>query len=268
MDINYQPYQGNVKHSNSYLTLIPSAPLNHWIQTFWQLNVPDGHYEYRSIPDNCVDLIVNLDNPGDMFIITPFSSSIVFTMTGPISYFGIRFRILGHQGLISAPLGQWNNPRHQIHASEILPQNIFSEIYDGIALQTDFESLCSYISNILIGTLKPGKIDKRLQHYILYCQHNISSSIPLTDNHCSKFGISARQLRRLTHNHLGLAPKEFASVLRFQHTLKIMNTLAHTPEWSRHYYDQSHFNREFKSMSGMTPSEFVNLSVLYNPGKE
>jgi len=264
MDINYHPYQGNVTHPDHYLTFSPGTPLNQWVQSFWQLNVPNGSFKYRSMPDNCVDLIINLNQPEDIVIITPFSSSIVFTMTGPVSYFGIRFRILGQQGLIPEPLGQWNNQGHEINANEILPQNVLNAIYNGISYQTDFKNLCSYISNILLGALKCITIDKRLQHYMQYCQHNISSSIKLTDKHCSQFGVSARQLRRLTQQYLGLAPREFANVLRFQHTLKIMNTDSHSLQWSRHYYDQSHFNREFKTLSGLTPSEFQNLSVLYN----
>ena len=97
IDIDFNPSQGHVAQNNAYLNCVPSAPLSHWVQSFWQLNVPSGDYCYRSMPDNCVDLIINANDPQDIFIVSPFSSATEFDLVGPVSYFGIRFRVLGHQ---------------------------------------------------------------------------------------------------------------------------------------------------------------------------
>lgn len=266
IDIDYHPCQGRVENTNTYLTFTPLPPLNHWVQVFWQLNVPDGQYYYRSVPDNCVDLIINLTFPEETFIVTPFASSIVFEMTGPVSYFGIRFRILGHQGITSAPLGAWNKPDNFVNTNEILPEHILNAAYDDGFKQLQFHNRCKYFSKILLGSLQHSKIDSRLARYIRYCHQNITSCIDLSDKQCSEFGVSARQLRRLTRLYLGLSPREFAKVLRFQQTLQVMNTENCSSAWARHYYDQPHFIRDFKSMSGITPNEFQGSSVLYNTG--
>lgn len=264
LNIDYHPYQGHVAYNNAYLTFSPSPPLNHWIQSFWQLNVPDGKFCYRSVPDNSVDWIINVNCPEDIFIVTPFLSSIVFKLTGPVSYFGIRFRILGHQGLIPTPLGEWRTTDDDTETAEVLPDHVLHAVYECIGKPLQFGARCKYLTSILLSAVQPPNIDPRLARYIRYCQQNVSSNINLSDKQCSEFGVSARQLRRLTHLHLGLSPREFARVFRFQHTLRAMNTASSETAWVDHYYDQPHFIREFKSLSGLTPSEFNSLSVLYN----
>ena len=265
LDIDYNPCQGRVDNKNTYLTFTPLPPLSHWVQAFWQLSVPDGQYHYRSIPDNCVDLIINLDCPQETFIVTPFSSSIVFEMTGPVSYFGVRFRVLGHQGIISAPVGTWNKPDTSIKPGEIIPGHMLNAAYDGICKSIDFHDRCKHFSTLLLDSLQHNKSDPRLVRYIRYCHQNIGSSISLSDKQCSEFGVSSRQLRRLTRQYLGLSPRSYAKVLRFQQTLRIMNSTNCSSAWAGYYYDQPHFIREFKSMSGVTPNEFLSSSVLYNP---
>ena len=264
LNIDYHTYQGHVTHNNAYLTFEPQPPLSHWIQCFWQLNVPEGKFCYRSVPDNSVDCIINVNCPEDTFIVTPFLSSIVFKLAGPVSYFGIRFRILGHQGLISTPLGEWSAADDDTKTAEVLPDHVLHAIYECIDKSLQFETRCKYITTILLSTVQYPDIDPRLACYIRYCSQNIASNISLSDKQCSEFGLSARQLRRLTQLYLGLSPRGFARVLRFQNTLQAMNSASNKSAWADHYYDQPHFIREFKNLSGLTPTEFKSLSVLYN----
>jgi len=264
MNINDYSCQGQVNNSNAYFTFKPSSPINNWVQQFWQLNVPDGRYFYRSVPDNCVDLIINLNHPEDTIIVTPFSTAKVFEMAGPISYFGIRFRLLGHQGLITTPLGEWNSIDNVTNISDILPKHLLSALVDGAYQTMPFQKRCQYFIQLLLDVLRPSEVDSRLIRYILYCNQNIASTINLSNKQCAEFGVSARHLRRLTLQYLGLSPREFAKVFRFQHTLRTMNTVDYASAWSHCYYDQPHFNRDFKRLSGITPQEFRSLSVLYN----
>lgn len=263
INIDYNPCQGRVEQKNAYLTFLPPPPLSHWIQSFWQLNVPSGAYCYRSMPDNCVDLIINVNCPEDIFIITPFSSSIVFDLVGPISYFGIRFRVLGHGGLISTPLGEWNK-NIDIQASDLLPSHILHSIYECIGKPLQFSARCTNLSVILLSVMRNPEIDSRLARYIRFCHANTASRISISDEQCTEFGLSARQLRRLSQLYLGLSPRELARVFRFQCMLQTMNTENNKTAWSDHYYDQSHYICEFKNLSGTTPNQFKSLSVLYN----
>lgn len=265
--IDYDPIQGRVAQNDAYLTFTPPPPLSHWVQSFWQLNVADGQHCYRSVPDNSVDWIINIDRPGDNFLVTPFLCSIVFDLPGPVSYFGIRFRLLGQQGLTPVALGEWSAPGDSVAASEVLPGGLADAAAECLVGRLDFGARCQSLATLLLGVVREPRIDTRLVRFIHYCRRNIASSIDLSDRRCGEFGVSARQLRRLSQLYLGLSPRGFARVLRFQSALGGMVEGLYNRAFPDHYYDQPHFIREFRRLAGVAPREFMNLSVLYNKAR-
>lgn len=68
---------------------------------------------------------------------------------------------------------------------------------------------------------------------------------------------SERHISRIFQENMGLSPKAFARIIRFQYALDI---LLHTPAglagdffYDLGYSDQAHFQREFKEYTGTTP---------------
>lgn len=263
MFLDYNPTQGKVADKRAYQTRQPLPPLNRWVQSYWQLTVPKGQFQYHSVPDNCVDWIINLDNFSDNFLVPPFLSSTVFHINGPASFFGIRFQILGHKGLISIPLGDWAEAG-SVKAEDLLSADIVYSVFEAIDKAKCFDTRCNSLFAVMLSAIRFGKDDPRLARYIQYSYKCVSANLGLAESHSSEFGVSARQLRRLTKQHLGLAPKDFGKVLRFQSALKAMNTSHHNKAYLDNYYDQPHFVREFKRLSGVTPTQFRKMSVLYN----
>lgn len=263
MLLNYNPIQGKVADNLDYKARQLLPPLNRWVQSYWQITVPKGNFQYHSVPDNCVDWIINLNCFDDNFLIPPFLSSTLFHIDGPAAFFGIRFQILGHKGLISVPLGEFGETS-SVKAENLLSSDIIYAVFEIIDNAKSFDKCCNNLSAVLLSAMTFADVDPRLALYVRYCYENASSYLDLSDSQSSKFGISARQLRRLTKMHLGLLPKDFGKVLRFQSTLKRMNSPQHDKAYLDHYYDQSHFVREFKRLAGVTPTQFKNMSVLYN----
>lgn len=260
--IDYMPHQGQVTQNRAYLSFIPPPPLSHWVQSFWQLNVPPGRFRYRSVPDNCVDWIISCDEFTDNYIASPSAEPFVFELNGPVTYFGIRFRILGQHSLMTAPLGEWNDHEHTIHSTELLADAILNPVYACLTQKATFARRCQQVTPVLLSHITSTDIDKRLVRYIRYCHQNVTAKINLSDKQCSEFGLSARQLRRLSQIYLGVSPREFSRVLRFQYALHMMQT--DPQSCTDGYYDQAHFIKEFKRLSGLTPQVFKQMSVLYN----
>ena len=78
------------------------------------------------------------------------------------------------------------------------------------------------------------------------------------------------------HRYIGLAPRRFVQIRRFGDTLRTLNSRAlgaarpaarvrsRLLDWtdlalSCDYYDQAHFNRDFRRFSGVTPRQYLEL---------
>lgn len=70
---------------------------------------------------------------------------------------------------------------------------------------------------------------------------------------------SRQHLTRLFSQKIGVSPKEFARISRFQQFYSRINTAANyevPDDLYDHYYDQSHYIKEFQKYVGYTPSEY------------
>ena len=80
--------------------------------------------------------------------------------------------------------------------------------------------------------------------------------------------LSYKQFKRIFSDYVGLNPKEFMRVIRFQRALYTLQTnprislteLAYICE----FYDQSHLIGEFRLFSGYTPKEYVAICNPYS----
>lgn len=88
----------------------------------------------------------------------------------------------------------------------------------------------------------------------------------------NKVGYSQKHLIQLFKEHVGLPPKAFLRIIRFQRAISEIEQRG-CIEWSHlaldcGYYDQAHFIRDFKRFSGFTPEEYLqrkNGVVNYVP---
>jgi AraC-like DNA-binding protein len=79
-------------------------------------------------------------------------------------------------------------------------------------------------------------------------------------NVASRYGITSRYLQKLFLQHTGLTPKLYSKINRFQNSLRLVsknNTSLTSIAYDCGYFDQSHFIREFKSFTGLTPSGYL-----------
>lgn len=78
--------------------------------------------------------------------------------------------------------------------------------------------------------------------------------------------ITERHLERKFREQVGLSPKQFLRTIRFRHQLKslqqrpapTLTQLAHNAG----YYDQPHFNKEFRMLAGITPKQYMTETRL------
>lgn len=93
------------------------------------------------------------------------------------------------------------------------------------------------------------------------CTNEKIVSISLRNN------ISTRYLNQLFSQYTGLAPKLFCKINRFQYSLNLLNTNTQKltgVAYEAGYFDQSHFIREFKLFTGITPTSFATQTLPIN----
>jgi AraC-like DNA-binding protein len=76
-----------------------------------------------------------------------------------------------------------------------------------------------------------------------------------------QIGLSQRRLAQLFHEQVGVSPKTFHRVRRFQHTIKRLHGMR-SADWAElavecGYYDQAHLSHDFRQIAGMTPSAYL-----------
>ena len=81
--------------------------------------------------------------------------------------------------------------------------------------------------------------------------------------------LSKKQFERLFNELVGANPKEYARIVRFQKSLKLLQYYSEDTNQAQlayqcGYADQSHFIREFKQFSGYTPLSLLNVCKPYS----
>lgn len=120
------------------------------------------------------------------------------------------------------------------------------------------EILESFFRNRLRKNVKPGNKDQMLfrfqEAYPFVCVKDI----------CKLLNINRRTIERLYMKNIGLSPKEYLKIIRFN---KACELLAKYPgmrscdiAYECNYSDQSHFIREFKMLFKSSPLKFTKKS--------
>ncbi|AEE50382.1 helix-turn-helix domain-containing protein [Haliscomenobacter hydrossis] len=124
----------------------------------------------------------------------------------------------------------------------------------------DFEGRIERVERFLSKQL----IERRLQKFrfiqagtqLLERQHPDAGIASLAE----ELNTNYKTLSRAFYEVIGISPKHFAQIQRFEHALELLFL---KPEWScteigyhLGYYDQAHFIREFKRFAHQTPSAY------------
>ncbi|PJX20521.1 hypothetical protein CAP48_19175 [Advenella sp. S44] len=219
----------------------PDAAFRKQIYCLWQLRsqytLPaDCHY--LVVPDACIDLVFDLADKADptVLVMSPGIRAIDLNLGRQFHYCGIRLYP-----------GVWRNSKNIIAQS----QTLYS------LGEVDIAKLCN--------ALRDGA--QAQQHHLLQCfirqlsTHGIindagwmpqllacSDRLTCVDDFVRISGYSRRQLQRLFPENTGFSAHDFLKILRFHQALATHRIDAYT--------DQSHFIREFKRITGITPVAF------------
>lgn len=257
-----QPAAKKLGEMVSYTEFLPHQNIQGIIYCYWQLktNQPLSEvFNYQVVADGCIDIFFELDNPAESYVMGFCRQYTEFSLGHSFNYIGIRF------------------------FPSFFPQifNLSSE-----SLRDRFEYLDTVVpetSHFIRNNISPEQnqheIVQKLNQYFLKLTANqtfafdnrfyrafgliLDKAGDLNIEKDLDTGISSRQLRRLFQFYIGDTPKTFSKIVRFQNILN--SGSAHQSLKNNKafidcgYYDQAHFIKDFKNLSGTTPSKLFDF---------
>ena len=142
---------------------------------------------------------------------------------------------------------------------------LHSQLLETTELMERIDLLERFLIKRLEGAGKKSfRIDKVANILMSIKKDSTENSI---SNIASRHGITPRYLHKLIYRHTGLSPKLFNKINRFQLSLRLIaeNEQSFTAiAYDCGYFDQSHFIRDFKSFTGITPSAYLERKSPVN----
>ena len=260
-----------------YQVYTPCDALAKHIRYYWSLesNPEDApHSRERIFPDGCIELIFNYR---DLFI--KFENGIASheqyrTMlygqlkkfievqaTGSVGLFSVRFSPAGLQPFLDYDVARITT--HELNISELWGT-------DGLELERQMLHCISnqeriiLIEQFLSSRLKIVAFDNQ---HVEYCVDALTASNGnvTIEKLAQDLNIGKRQLERKFSAAVGLSPKYFARIIRFQNTLQLIEKHEFTSFTAvaadGGFYDQAHFIKDFKEFTGLNPKQYFSENL-------
>ena len=249
----------------------PRALLSPYIETYWTSNGSAGEGElYKILPDGCVDIIFSFDKVTDTFfarIVGTTTTFINVDYPDSIQVFGIRFKPAGITVFTRIPIEEFTNRIVDLASAETL---FCQSFYETLSEKQSTEEIIKHTDNYLISCLPHlYNSDKQIIHAVdmIYLA---KGQLSLSDT-ASEVCLCQRHFERKFKSAIGISPKSFAKIIRFNNTLRHLRSHPHkdllTVAVECGYYDHTHLIKDFKTLSGNTPDNIRRQKVdfLHNP---
>ena len=255
-----QPCMGDPSRGVAYREEPPCPRFAGIVECFWELraSADAAPFTCLGVPDGCVDWVFGASSFRDASLTALLSSSRRVSIPPEAALFGLRFLPATLNLVCGHPLGDIYDKRNVL--SEHVTPGI-AELEARLFEAADFATKKALAEGWLAARLARSKYEP--PPWLLACLDRIYHAHGnLSVRQLARAaGLGERQLLRLFRSELGLAPKAFTRVVRFQHALGRLTAHNGTPAvdiaLDAGYYDQAHFIHELHALCGIAPSSLV-----------
>lgn len=252
-----------------YLSYRPGPPLNEFVDYFWLIQGGQTPRLEKILPSGQIELVVNLKNneihihdaeqperykrfSGAVFSGT-YSRSFICNALQHEAIMGVHFKAGGAFPFLN------------IDASELTDTHAnLVDLWGSSGLELR-ERLCTAPSPQQRFRIMEGALRRHL-HYHPTRQRQMKIALTmfatggdgtLVRDVSRELGFPQRRFIQMFSSHVGLTPKVFCRILRFQRARVLAEELE-MPDWAElavtcGYFDQSHLIKDFQEFSGSTP---------------
>jgi AraC-like DNA-binding protein len=257
-----------------FLTYLPRPPTADFVELFWYADGPaPTHARERVLPTGDAQLVIGLgdtvlrvyddhdteraESYRGPLVCGPRSQVSIIDAAATTASMGVRFKPGGAFPFLDAPAGELHNLNVPL---ESLWRGKAGDLHDRL-LEARTPAACF---RILEQMLLEQLVARRELHpavaYALREFQTAPGSRTIAEV-TERTGFSPKWFTQLFTAQVGLTPKLFCRLRRFQAALAILGGPQRTgrPDLALTcgYYDQAHFNRDFRAFAGMTPTEYL-----------
>ncbi|HJZ73684.1 MAG TPA: helix-turn-helix domain-containing protein [Vicinamibacterales bacterium] len=253
----------------------PRVELQPYIASFWVLESPNGlpaAANSIAAPNGCAKLIIPYDNS----IVAEADGRVQLTRAHRMNFVGIRdtatlirtsplktgfiaveFRPNGAFPIFGVPMSETSN---RLWETDDVFGRWSRDVQEAVNNLDRVDGKIAYIERQLALLSRKTSREPGIVDYCVARLRSVDGRMAIRDLE-RQTGYSRRYLDRLFHQHVGLSPKVLAEIFRFQRFYRkwaagVSFDLLKA-ELYDHYYDQSHFSREFQRMTGHPPQKFM-----------
>lgn len=250
----------------------PSVRLQPFIRYYWILNTNEN-LDVLTFPIGCPQLIFH--RLTRFYIPELRAEQARFSISGQVN-FPARIQSSGDVETIVVvfyphAIGTvFNIPLSSFYNEEIdgysLGDKTLNNLADDVLNAEDSTEAIKMIEECLLSRLAESEIYNFKRVGTSLKQMFLDSSVSV-EGMAQLACLSRKQFERVFFNAVGMKPKEYSSVTRFQKSLWLMqngNCDFADIAYSCGYADQSHFIRECRRYSGTTPAELLKTQSVYS----
>ena len=256
-----------------YLTYAPGPPINEFVDYFWLFEGGQAPRKERIVPSGTSELVINLRDDeirihhpahskqhirlSGAVLSGTYSSILVVDASQHESMLGVHFKPGGAFPFLGAIASELTDAHADLADLWGRPANRLRErLCDAVAPRDRFQIM----EQVLIDRLRRLPTGRRMIVAALDAFGPFGTGASVRDV-ARHVGLCQRRFSKLFAVQVGLTPKVFCRILRFQ----LVRTLADQvdkPDWVQiastcGYFDQSHLINDFQEFSGFSPTQYL-----------
>jgi AraC-like DNA-binding protein len=257
-----------------YQAHLPGPPLATFVECMWSLCDAPAHSTERIIPSGTLELVVNL-HEDEIRIYDPddgtarrFSGAVVsgayrrffvIDTREHASLVGVHFRPGGAGPFLGVPPGALIDQHVDLEA---LWPGSAAELRDRLCAAACPAARFAMLEHALLRHLS---LHRGGHPAVPLALEQLRRPAATIGDVALSLRLSRRRLIEVFTAEVGMTPKRFARVLRFQRALALARR-ARTCDWGRlatecGYFDQSHLIHDFRELTGMAPVPVLRASA-------
>jgi AraC-like DNA-binding protein len=242
------------------VTYKPRPPLADFVDMFWLMDGPaPAHRRERLLPMPTAELVIDLRATAGIpvpLLCGPQSESFVIDTTSQTAIMGVHFRAGGAFPFFTVPAGELQNARLCLDA---LWAGRASELQERLLEAPSRRARLQTLKRFLLAqAVRPLAHHPAVAFALKAFQDVRPPSVAAV---VERTGWSQRRFIEVFRDEVGLTPKLFCRVVRFQQVVQKIHRQRQV-DWADvaadcGYYDQAHFIHDFQAFSGFSPTTYL-----------